>query len=219
MTTNIFIYGAGQGGLCVLEVIQAMNKVNNTQRKVLFFVDDNVRKQTNNLLSTNIPVIFKSEIKKQFCDVSGAIIAIAEPKIRIKKYRFLSKNNISCINVIHPRAFISSSAKIGKGIFIKAGTIIATNTQIKDFCIIDNGVVVPHDNVLEEGVFLAPGVTLGSNIHIKKESFIGIGANILTGITIGKNCYVGAGANVIKNLPNNSIAYGNPAKVTGTKHA
>ncbi|MFN3315526.1 MAG: DapH/DapD/GlmU-related protein, partial [Raineya sp.] len=42
---------------------------------------------------------------------------------------------------------------------------------------------------------------------------IGTGATILGGIRIGKNAMVGAGAVVTKNVPENAVVVGNPAKV------
>ena len=44
-------------------------------------------------------------------------------------------------------------------------------------------------------------------------SFLGIGATIIQGIKIGKNVTVGAGSVVIKDIPDNVIAVGNPAKI------
>lgn len=79
-------------------------------------------------------------------------------------------------------------------------------------------------------VMFAPGVQLYTAAHPidkelrKKEEFgkpitigndvwIGGGSIILPGITIGNNCVIGAGSVVTKNIPDNSMAVGNPAKV------
>jgi acetyltransferase-like isoleucine patch superfamily enzyme len=39
---------------------------------------------------------------------------------------------------------------------------------------------------------------------------------VLKGVTIGNNCIIGAGAIVTKNIPDNSVAVGVPARVTST---
>ena len=81
---------------------------------------------------------------------------------------------------------------------------------------------------LEDGVFIAPKVNLttlnhdfnpenrsgtyAKPIHIKKNAGIGIAATILPGVTVGENSIVGAGSVVTKDVPDNSIVAGNPAK-------
>ena len=50
-------------------------------------------------------------------------------------------------------------------------------------------------------------VNIGNNV------WIGAGAIILPGVSIGDNSVIGAGSVVTKDIPNNSIAVGNPAKV------
>ena len=54
---------------------------------------------------------------------------------------------------------------------------------------------------------LAKGVTIGD------DCWIGGGAIICPGVTIGKGCVIGAGAVVTRNIPDNSLAVGNPARV------
>lgn len=53
-------------------------------------------------------------------------------------------------------------------------------------------------------------------IRIKKGAFIGANTIILKGVTIGENAVLGAGSVVTKNVPDNEIWAGNPAKRIGT---
>jgi acetyltransferase-like isoleucine patch superfamily enzyme len=48
---------------------------------------------------------------------------------------------------------------------------------------------------------------------VKKRASIGTSATILGGITIGENALVGAGSVVTKDVPDNAVVAGNPAKV------
>jgi acetyltransferase-like isoleucine patch superfamily enzyme len=58
-------------------------------------------------------------------------------------------------------------------------------------------------------------LVLGS-ILIKKNAWIGAGATILPGVTIGENSIVAAGAVVTKDVPDNCIVGGIPAKFIKT---
>lgn len=82
---------------------------------------------------------------------------------------------------------------------------------------------------LEDGVFIGPNVSVITENHpeemslrhglytrpvlLKKNSWIGAGAIILPGVTVGENSIVGAGSVVTKDVPDNTIVVGNPAKV------
>ena len=50
-------------------------------------------------------------------------------------------------------------------------------------------------------------------VHIKRNAFVGINTVIMPGVTIGVNSIVGAQSFVNKDIPDNVIAFGNPAKV------
>lgn len=59
-----------------------------------------------------------------------------------------------------------------------------------------------------------PGYILKS-VYIGEYTFIGVSTTILPGVSIGKGCIIGAGSVVTSNIPDYSIAFGNPAKVVG----
>lgn len=60
--------------------------------------------------------------------------------------------------------------------------------------------------ISEQGVSTSP-------ITIKDDVWIGANAVIAAGVTIGKHCVIGAGSVVTKDVPDYSVAVGNPAKV------
>lgn len=83
----------------------------------------------------------------------------------------------------------------------------------------------PQDIIIEEGVRVTIGCILlthfmepktGSysrgNIHIKRNAYIGCNTVICKPVTIGENAIVGAGSIVTKDIPDNEVWAGNPAK-------
>ena len=84
-------------------------------------------------------------------------------------------------------------------------------------CMINTGVIIEHDCKIGDYCHIAPGVHISGTVSIGELSFIGIGATIIQGIKIGKNVTIGAGSVVIKDIPDNVIALGNPAKIVKSK--
>ena len=81
--------------------------------------------------------------------------------------------------------------------------------SIGDNVAVTNSVILTHDDspiTIMSRRRVAP-VTIGNNV------FIGYRSLILPGVTIGSNCIIGAGSVVTRDIPDNSIAVGVPAKV------
>jgi acetyltransferase-like isoleucine patch superfamily enzyme len=88
---------------------------------------------------------------------------------------------------------------------------------------IGNGVFVGHNvsfindiyprATTQEGVLQTEADWQMAETIIEDGASIGTGATILGGIRIGKNAMVGAGAVVTKNVPENAVVVGNPAKI------
>ncbi|MDQ0222639.1 sugar O-acetyltransferase [Streptococcus moroccensis] len=106
-----------------------------------------------------------------------------------------------------------SHISLGKNVFINTGVMFVDlgGITIEDDVLIAPFVKIttvnhPTDPKDRRGVILKP-------VHIKKNAWIGAGATILPGITIGENAIVSAGAVVTKDVPENTIVAGIPARV------
>jgi sugar O-acyltransferase (sialic acid O-acetyltransferase NeuD family) len=145
----------------------------------------------------------------------SAIAAIGgtRGKDRFEYLRLFKRDGFNTPSLIHHSSHLSVGATIGENTQLCAFSFVGVNSVLGDACIINTKAILDHESTLGNGVHLAPGATICGCVKIGNFSFIGAGATVLPNIEIGDNCIIGAGSVVTKNLPNNILAYGNPAKI------
>ena len=121
--------------------------------------------------------------------------------------------NLKMISVIHQTAYISPTAILGRGVTVLINSIVHTNAKIGDFSCINNGAIVEHDCTLGNNIFIQPYGVLAGSVKVGNNTVVGMGASVKEGIAIGANCLIGACSFVNKDLPDNSVAYGVPARI------
>ena len=112
---------------------------------------------------------------------------------------------------------IQKGASIGKNCKISSHSFICEGVHIEDNCFIGHGVMFTNDlfprATNPDGSQQTDADWSMIETFVKKGASIGSNATILCGITIGENALVGAGAMVTKDVPNNAVVAGNPAKI------
>lgn len=118
------------------------------------------------------------------------------------------------INKIINSAEISPKAIIGRvNIYHSVGVVIGGDVIIKDDVTIMSGVVLGANGYFVKGIHKSINYKKHGAPIIKKNVFIGANSCILGNITLGENAVIGANAVVTKDVPDNSIAIGVPAKI------
>lgn len=153
-------------------------------------------------------VVYFKTIDNQFT------IGIGNPVLRKKlcdKFTLLGGVFTSTIS---PLAVLGSfDVQIGIGTNILSGSVFSNSTIIGKGCIVYYNSIITHDCKIGDFVEISPVVTILGRCQIGSYSKIGSNSTILPNITIGRNVIIGAGSIVTKDIPDNCLVFGIPAKI------
>jgi sugar O-acyltransferase (sialic acid O-acetyltransferase NeuD family) len=120
---------------------------------------------------------------------------------------------IEFASLVHPTAYVSRFARIGKGVFVGAGSIIGPGAVLEDFAMINRHASIGHDTIVGRFARVQPGATVAGHVHLEPHVVIGLGANVIEELVIGERAFVGAGSTVIGDVPPGVMVSGSPARV------
>lgn len=157
---SLLILGAGQYGIVAKETAQAMDCFGRID-----FLDDN-----------NPAAVGKLGDYAQFRQTYGcAFVAMGNPKLRLMWIEKLTQAGFELPLLIHPRAYVSPSARLMPGtiaepmVVVNAGTVVETggllcagcvvnhNAHVMECCQIDCGAVVASNAIVPEGTKVQSG--------------------------------------------------------------
>jgi sugar O-acyltransferase (sialic acid O-acetyltransferase NeuD family) len=115
--------------------------------------------------------------------------------------------------MIHPSArFELASAQIAHGVQICAGVTGTVNLVFEAFAMVNTACTLGHEAVLRRACALNPGVNISGGVDIGAGALIGTGSQILQYLKVGRGATVGAGAVVTRDVPDDTLVVGVPAK-------
>lgn len=112
---------------------------------------------------------------------------------------------------------IQKNAKVGRNCKISSHTFVCEGVTIEENVFVGHGVVFINDlfprATTAEGELQTEKDWQMDRTLVKRGASIGSGATILANVVIGENAMVGAGSVVTRDVPDNAVVAGNPAKV------
>lgn len=128
---------------------------------------------------------------------------------------------------------IGDNCKIASFVEIQRGVTVGRNVKVEAFAFIPTGVTI------DDGAFIGPHVCFSNDRYpaavdengnllgagdwqpvptvVRRRAAIGANATILCGVTIGEGAMVGAGSMVTRDVPADTLVFGNPARVIGPR--
>lgn len=167
-----------------------------------------------------VPIYYKKEGFEQWIsqhegeDVYFAVAIGGEYGTdRLEIHGYLKAFGLVPFQCVHPTSFIASNATIGEGCHILAKSAICARSKLGRSVILNTLADIDHECTIGDGAHVSANVIVAGGCTIGSNAFVGVGAAILPRLTIGENAIIGAGSVITRDIPDNAVAYGNPAKV------
>lgn len=208
---QLMFLGAGDGIGEIMNIVDACNDVER-QFEVIGALDDD--KALHNTRKCNIPVLGGLDKISDFPDVKF-IFAIGSEKTHMKRLEIFQKLELDLDrfhSLIHPKANIFKTAKLGAGVIVHFGTTISQNVKIGPLCLITVNVTIGSSVIIGSGVILSSQAFVGGHSKLGSGCFLGACCAIADGLEIGPGARIGMSSAVMKPVKAGVFVLGNPAR-------
>ncbi len=203
----IYIIGTGSYAGVMLELAEACGY------NVAGFYNAYGENSVNEIMDISVIGEF-SECTENELKGKSFIVAVGDNKIRHDIMERVNALGGKTPTLIHPSAHISKSAVIGNGVYIHMGAVIWTKAILGDYTIISPNVVVGHHAKVGHSCLISVSSVVGAKIKVGDYTMFGIGSIAISGLgRIGENVMLGAGTTAVKEIPDNVLAVGSPARI------
>lgn len=188
---RLLVIGAGRGADQIIDAVNSFRgKPDDVFPEIVGFMDDNRGREP------FWGAVNATEAAKRFPDdFDAAVISVSTLiKFRSEQFYAFTVSGIPFANVIHPTAYISPTAEIGKGNVILAYCHIGSHAKVGNNNFVSAYCSIEHHSKVGSHNTFGPGVVTSSGIEIGDRCRFGTGIFMEPGVTIGDDCIVASGA-------------------------
>ena len=202
------IYGCGGLGAEVAELSKQINEQLHRWDEIIFLYDygDITEKYGHKVYS---PEALLSKVPQKELE---AIVAVGEPYDRMKLLDKLDRLGINLTTLVHPGVHIPGSTVIERGTIVGQYAFISVNITIGENTLIQNSCSIGHDTRIGKCSVISAFDTIAGKCCIGDLTYIAPSVAVKDRISIGTGSIIGMGSTVQRDIPDNVIAIGNPAR-------
>ena len=145
-------------------------------------------------------------------DGQQLVMAIGSPAGKLAVGEKLKAVGAVFAAMVHPKAWISASARIDAGAVIGPFAHTSADAHVGELVMQGAFAGVGHDAVAGPCCSISGYVDLMGGVKSGQACLFGSGARILPRLTIGDRCTIGAGAVVVRSVPDDVTMYAHPAR-------
>jgi acetyltransferase EpsM len=208
----IILGGLGNGSVIANAIIDA-NKRGDREWEFAGYLNDRIEVGGN---IESYPVLGKLIDCMRFANegffLINTIYRIDGQQERITLFESLNIPDDRLATFIHPLTYVAPNVHLGPGTVVMPNVSISSGTSFAKGCLIMVGATIGHDNKIGKYCHFAAQCCVGAYMNIGDGVHIGLNATTRENLAIGKNSTLGMGSVLTKNMGDNEIWVGNPAK-------
>ncbi len=204
-------------GICGLggaskEIYELICRINDNQWDEVIFVDKVVNEPGQ--IFRGCKVYSFEDTKTMYSEEEiEYVISVGDVYLREKIFKQIKSAGYNLATIIAPGVYIPQSVMMGEGVIIRENCFISVDTIFKDNAMIQPNVAIGHDVIVNENSIVSAHCSIAGGVLIGRNTYIALNCAIKELISIGSDSIVAMGSVVNKNVGDNVIVSGNPARV------
>jgi sugar O-acyltransferase (sialic acid O-acetyltransferase NeuD family) len=161
-----------------------------------------------------IPVVGPLVAWREYAD-ADFVFAIGSFRTRMRRLdlvRAIALDERRCPALIHPRAKVYPTARVGPGCIVHMQAVVANDADLGAFSIVTFNAVVGPRVRLHPGAMVTTAAVLLTGVKVGSCAFVGAASCVAEDVRIGPGAMVGMGSHVYRNVRPGAYVLGSPAR-------